>query len=91
MQTLLLYTTAGCHLCEQAETLLVQLLDRQWWQLQPVEIATNSELMARYGTSIPVLASGRRTLGWPFTAADVIAFLQEVQQNGEAYGAELAD
>ncbi len=90
MHTLLLYTTSGCHLCEEAEQLLEQLLAPDWWQLQPVEIADSAALMAQFGTRVPVLGHGGRTLDWPFTQGQVIEFLQEVLQDGEAYAGDMA-
>ncbi len=64
-----LYTTSGCHLCEQAEA----LVRRQTAQVGTVEIADDAELLERYGIRIPVL---RRTdtgkeLDWPFGAAEI--------------------
>lgn len=90
MHTLLLYTTAGCHLCDEAEQLLNGLLDRQWWQLQAVEISDSAELTERYGVHIPVLGFSDKQLFWPFNAEQVITFLQEVLQDAEAYGCNVA-
>jgi hypothetical protein len=73
---LLLYTTAGCHLCEQAEELLqalcLQLPATHW---QSVDIADDDDLFTRYGWSIPVLrrADGAE-LHWPFNAVQLAAF-----------------
>ena len=71
---LLLYTTAGCHLCEQAEEVLRAVLDEssgpEW---APVEISDDPELVAAYGLRIPVirLADRQQDLGWPFDEAAV--------------------
>ncbi|MBA2779462.1 glutaredoxin family protein [Billgrantia kenyensis] len=54
MNHLTLYTTLGCHLCEQLEALLAQL-HRGAYRLEKVEISESEELMARYGVRIPVL------------------------------------
>lgn len=55
MIQLTLYTTLGCHLCQQLEGLLGQLC-REPVVLERVEISEDEGLMARYGVRIPVLA-----------------------------------
>ncbi len=67
---LVLYGTLGCHLCEQAETLIQSVTDAG---VSVVEIADDSELLERYAVRIPVI---KRTdtgveLGWPFDAAAI--------------------
>lgn len=54
MTHLILYTTLGCHLCEQLEALL-GALHRGEYRLETVEISESDTLMARYGVRIPVL------------------------------------
>ena len=65
---LLLYTSSGCHLCEQAAGLLVPLLLRYDLSLREVEISESDRLMDRYGMRIPVLgvAGSAVELAWPF-------------------------
>lgn len=76
--TLVLYTTSGCHLCEQARQLIDDELARAGdWQLVFRDIADDGALMERYGIRIPVV---RRTdtdeeLGWPFDGPALAAFL----------------
>lgn len=85
MRELLLYTTLGCHLCEQAEAITLPLLEQATWQLRLVEIADDEALMARYGTRIPVLyrpdlyraGEAACELGWPFDAQSVSWFLAQ--------------
>lgn len=73
-----LYTTLGCHLCEQAEQLLMDVLPQypglEW---QAVEIADDPVLVERYGVSIPVIAltGVSEELGWPFDADALIDYL----------------
>lgn len=55
MTRLTLYTTLGCHLCTQLETLL-NTLSQVPLPLDRVEIADDEALLARYGVRIPVLA-----------------------------------
>lgn len=75
MPPVLLYMTAGCHLCEQAQQAIQQVLGQP---APEADIADEDSLLARYGVRIPVL---RRTdsgaeLDWPFTAAQVQALVQ---------------
>ena len=83
MHSVILYTTLGCHLCEQAKALVDPLITERGWQLQEVDIADDDHLMARYGVRIPVLAIPNTDiedtdveLDWPFTADDVASRLQ---------------
>ena len=89
MRSVILYTTLGCHLCEQANALIKPLLAECDWQLQEVDIADDNHLMARYGIRIPVLAipntgienadnanNADIELDWPFTANDIASRLQ---------------
>lgn len=65
---LVLYTTEGCHLCEDAHELLLSVAERQPLQLQLQEIGDDDDLVARYGIRIPVvLFPDGSELGWPFT------------------------
>ena len=77
MRSVILYTTLGCHLCEQAQAIVLPLLDGAACQLSPVEIADEDALMERYGIHIPVLylADLNRELFWPFNEQDVKQFL----------------
>ncbi len=80
--SLYLYGTAGCHLCEQAEALLVPLLRAGLVRMQVVEISHDADLTRRYGIRIPVLGGydgqGRWTeLGWPFDQAQVWSWLSQ--------------
>ena len=73
-----LYTTLGCHLCEQAHALLLQLQGEGMdLQVLPTEIADDETLMARYGIRIPVVArTDGAELGWPFDAGALRRFLE---------------
>ncbi|TDR56196.1 glutaredoxin-like protein DUF836 [Halomonas ventosae] len=54
MIRLRLYTTLGCHLCEQLEAVLATLCAERY-RLERVEISEDEGLVARYGVRIPVL------------------------------------
>jgi len=68
-----LYVTAGCHLCEDAQAVLVQAGLAE--VAERVEIGYDAQLAERYGWRIPVLRiePGGVELDWPFGAADVTA------------------
>ncbi|CDH43681.1 glutaredoxin family protein [Candidatus Contendibacter odensensis] len=65
---LMLYTTLGCHLCAQAEALILAAVGAT---VQQVEISDDAELLECYGIRIPVLRRGDtgEELDWPFDAA----------------------
>lgn len=68
MMELVLFTTEGCHLCEDAHELLLSVADRQPLHLHLQEIGDDDELVARYGIRIPVVRFPDNTeLGWPFS------------------------
>ncbi|QJD29853.1 glutaredoxin family protein [Methylococcus geothermalis] len=70
---LLLYGTDGCHLCEEAESVLASL----GVAAKVVDIAGDDDLLQRYGVRIPVLRDGAgRELGWPFDAEAARRFLE---------------
>jgi hypothetical protein len=74
---MILYSTDGCHLCEEAEQLLIDVrsaVPGLAWKV--VDIADDDALFERYGWSIPVVADDRgRELRWPFDAAALRAFV----------------
>lgn len=77
-QTLLLYTTTGCHLCEQAEAVLRSVAaDASAPGWTPVEISDDPALVSAYGLRIPVirLQGQEEDLGWPFDELAVRAYL----------------
>ncbi|WP_339859285.1 glutaredoxin family protein [Pseudohongiella acticola] len=81
-EQLMFYTTAGCHLCEQAEEILRRVAAEQpalrWI---PVDISDDPALVDAYGLRIPVIkvADRAQDLGWPFDEATVKAYLSQAQ------------
>jgi hypothetical protein len=65
---LLFYTTAGCHLCEQAAEMLNELRATRALEIEAIDIADDSFLFELYGVRIPVVKSEESgdELGWPF-------------------------
>jgi Glutaredoxin-like domain (DUF836) len=75
---LVLYHTAGCHLCELAEAIVRPLAVDEGVRVRLVDIAANDALMERYGVRIPVLANPAvfgEEIGWPFDEAAVRGLL----------------
>ncbi|MDX1605069.1 MAG: glutaredoxin family protein [Candidatus Competibacterales bacterium] len=69
-----LYMTVGCHLCEEAQYLLIGILGQP---VQEVDIADDQRLMEHYGVRIPVLRStDGAELDWPFDTEDARALLR---------------
>ncbi len=80
MATLQLYTTEHCHLCEMALQLVLASPALAGHELELIDIAVESELIARYGHRIPVLRGGRRELDWPFGAAEIDTLSRELEE-----------
>lgn len=79
---LTLYSTLGCHLCEQAEALLAELAATEPLHWQVVDIADSDALMDRYEMRIPVLLSEGASddLGWPFSLDDLRRYINQTQR-----------
>lgn len=79
MKTLILYSTLGCHLCEDAKTLAWPVLQHFGYRLNEVDIADDDRLIERYGVRIPVVRREDSTLelGWPFTQEQLAQLLME--------------
>ncbi len=77
MSVLLLYSTAGCHLCELAKDVIYPLLDEFDLQLAEQDIAEADELIEAYGVRIPVLllSGGTQDLAWPFDTQQARQYL----------------
>lgn len=76
-----LLTTAGCHLCEQAEEMVGRVAPQ--CQLLRVDIGDNDDSIERYGYRIPVLRAGGREIDWPFSLLDLQAFLRGARSAAE--------
>lgn len=74
MTTLILYTTDGCHLCEYAERMLIELAKTQEFVLESIDISTEESLVALYGIRIPVVMNknSKQEIGWPFQLEDLV-------------------
>jgi glutaredoxin len=50
-----LYTRAGCHLCDDARAVLETAAQRYAMHIQTVDVDTDAALAARYGLEVPVV------------------------------------
>ncbi len=75
MRPLTLYSRPDCHLCDEAESLLIS--SGQGESYQKTDIETDLKLLRRYRIHVPVLMRNdiRKELFWPFDAAELAAFL----------------
>ena len=72
-----LFGTLGCHLCEVAESMLMEFVERGLL-VELVDIADHESWFEAYSLRIPVLrrVDTGAELGWPFSADEVVAFLR---------------
>lgn len=72
MAEFILYHTEGCHLCHQAEALLLDA----GLNYALVDICDDDTLAERYGVRIPVVLRtlDSAELGWPFNSEALASF-----------------
>ena len=56
MTQLTLYGKPGCHLCEEAHAVVLQVRERRPFELEEVDITRDPQLEALYRERIPVIA-----------------------------------
>ena len=78
--SLVLYSTWGCHLCEEAE----QLLRAHRADFRIVDIVDDTAAFALYRSEIPVLQAGEHLLKWPFDGIALANFLTQQVMHGDA-------
>ncbi len=78
MRQFVLYSTSHCHLCEQAEKLLINLQHEYEFQWDIIEISNDAGLIDQYGIRIPVIKciNTNAELNWPFTQNDMMKLIQ---------------
>ena len=72
----ILYSTSQCHLCEQAESLLIKVSTKYKLNWKIIEITDNPILYDIYEMKIPVLKSVDKNIEicWPFNENDIELF-----------------
>jgi hypothetical protein len=75
-----LFTTLGCHLCEDALAMLRYYQEEiaNVFEIEQVEIIDSERLIEAYGTRIPVLlhSETQQEIGWPFNMEQLAIFLK---------------
>ncbi|MEW6991666.1 glutaredoxin family protein [Colwelliaceae bacterium 6441] len=73
-----LYSSEGCHLCQQAYELLIQTIPKESVRIIDIveDELVGQNLVELYGVHIPVLEclSNSDKLFWPFDLSQVLAF-----------------
>ena len=77
MKKLKFFTTEGCHLCEQAGLIVNALHEGYSFEMEIVDIATEEDLVQKYGLIIPVLLNieNNEVLCRPFDRDGVVNLL----------------
>jgi glutaredoxin len=73
--TITLYGTPSCHLCEEAYAILEPLAKALALNIQQIDIMDHDELLKAYGLHIPVLVTYGDELRWPFDIESARKFL----------------
>jgi hypothetical protein len=55
MRSVVLFTRAGCHLCDEARSSILSVLAREPFLYDEVDIDTDDDLVREYGIRIPVV------------------------------------
>lgn len=72
--SVILYSTEGCHLCEQAAEMILAI--RPQITLKKIDIAYDDALYEQYRYHIPVLKNAaNEELNWPFDTLTLKEFL----------------
>lgn len=76
---IVLYHTAGCHLCEKAKDLLWPFISQDLISLIECDIADSDQLIEKYGVRIPVLRSENGDeIQWPFDVSALEHWLVDI-------------
>ncbi|WP_430461983.1 glutaredoxin family protein [Thalassolituus sp. LLYu03] len=77
---LVLFGTEACHLCELAQTVLMECAASIPCDVFLEDISESEALVDRYGSRIPVLLheESQRELQWPFTHDDLLEFIRPI-------------
>lgn len=78
MLQLNLYSTSQCHLCENAESLLMTLSEQHDINWQVIEISDNESLLELYEVKIPVIKrmDNNCEIHWPFSKEELAMFFK---------------
>ena len=72
MPTVTLYGKPGCHLCDEARAVVLELRSKRRFDLEEVDVSVDPGLHRLYGERIPVLALDGEELFEYFVDAGVL-------------------
>ena len=72
---LTLYYREGCHLCEDMEGLLYELLPADSFSLERIDIDDDPQLQREMNDQVPVLVSGKQVLSTHFLDLEAVTSL----------------
>jgi hypothetical protein len=77
MNTVIFFTTKGCHLCELAGEILENLRETENFSIEVQDISETEILVEKYGLLIPVIMDKEtcKELRWPFDNNDVMQWI----------------
>jgi len=75
----ILYGTSGCHLCDEAETIISTALKNQNITYMNQDIVEDDNLLNQYCLTIPVFKchTTQQELNWPFSVEEIKAFIRQ--------------
>ncbi|MCF8157870.1 MAG: glutaredoxin family protein [Burkholderiaceae bacterium] len=75
----ILYGTSGCHLCDEAESIVSAAIINQSIIFIKQDIINDDHLLHQYALTIPVFKSlaTKEELCWPFTKEVIQAFIRQ--------------
>ena len=84
MSEYILYSTLGCHLCDQAKSIIDPVIERYKLRYTEIDIADDHQLSDVYGVLIPVFKYSycESYLNWPFTTKELEQYLQVITRLG---------
>lgn len=85
---LTLYSSVGCHLCEEARAMLQHLIAKHQLNaaINEVDVLINETIEAEYAARIPVVLVETQEIGYPFDLAVLENWLLAVLENRACEG-----
>lgn len=73
IQALTLYSSIGCHLCEEARAMLQHIIEHHQLsaEINEVDVLSDDDIETRYAHHIPVVAINGVEMGYPFTLPEL--------------------
>ena len=75
-----LYTRVGCHLCDEAKSVLDEVMRERPFELSVIDVDTDPALVEAYGLEVPViLVGGRKAFKYRVDAQSLKARLDRTE------------